>query len=82
MGRLVMEQAQTFPAWEPGLDFYTDDIVTYNGRNWRAVQDSKGVTPSDDATDNWAATSQGSGLPYAVNQMSIISVHSRAQTPS
>jgi gliding motility associated protien GldN len=74
MGRLIAEQAQTFPSWDPAADFYTDDIVTYNGRNWRAVQDSKGVTPSEDASDNWASTSQGSGLPYAVSQMSTIHI--------
>lgn len=72
MGRLIAEQAQTFPAWNPATDFYTDDIVSYNGRNFRAVQDSRGVTPSEDAVDNWAVTSQGSGLPYAVGDMSTI----------
>ena len=65
LGRLVSEQAQTFPAWNPTQTFYTDDIVTHNGRNYRAVQDSQGVTPSEDAVDNWAATTQGSGLEYA-----------------
>lgn len=72
MGRLIAEQAQTFPAWTPSADFYTDDIVSYNGRNYRAVQDSRGVTPSEDAVDNWAVTSQGSGLPYAVSDMTTI----------
>jgi gliding motility associated protien GldN len=72
MGRLIAEQAQTFPAWDPAADFYTDDIVSYNGRNYRAVQDSRGVTPSEDAVDNWAVTSQGSGLPYAVSDMTTI----------
>ena len=72
MGRLIAEQAQTYPAWDPAADFYTDDIVSYNGRNYRAVQDSRGVTPSEDASDNWAATTQGSGLPYAVGDMTTI----------
>ncbi|MBA4054576.1 MAG: gliding motility protein GldN [Marivirga sp.] len=72
MGRLIAEQAQTFPAWDPAADFYTDDIVSYNGKNYRAVQDSRGVTPSEDAVDNWAVTSQGSGLPYAVSDMTTI----------
>lgn len=72
MGRLIAEQAQTFPAWEPATDFYTDDVVTYNGKNYRAVQDSRGVTPSEDAVDNWAVTNQGSGLPYSVGDMSTI----------
>ncbi len=72
LGRLIAEQAQTFPAWDPAADFYTDDIVSYNGKNYRAVQDSRGVTPSEDAVDNWAVTSQGSGLPYAVSDMTTI----------
>jgi gliding motility associated protien GldN len=72
MGRLIAEQAQIFPPWDPAADFYTDDIVSYNGRNYRAVQDSRGVTPSEDAVDNWAVTTQGSGLPYSVGDMSTI----------
>ena len=70
LNRLVSEQAQTFPAWEPAATFYTDDVVSYNGRNYRAVQDSQGVTPSEDATDNWASTTMGSGLEYAVSDIS------------
>lgn len=74
MQRLVQEQAQTFPNWDPAMDYYSDDIVSYNGRNWRAVADSRGVTPSEDAVDNWAVTTQGSGLPYAVSDMSTLHV--------
>lgn len=70
--RLVQEQAQVFEAWDPARDYYSEDIVAYNGRNWRAVADSRGVTPSEDAVDNWAATTQGSGLPYAVADMSTL----------
>jgi hypothetical protein len=67
--RLVQEQAQTFEAWDPAKDYYSEDIVSYNGRNWRSVADSRGVTPSEDAVDNWSVTNQGSGLPYAVSDM-------------
>lgn len=70
--RLVQEQAQTFEAWDPAKDYYSEDIASYNGRNWRAVADSRGVTPSEDAVDNWAVTTQGSGLPYAVGDMSTL----------
>lgn len=72
MGRLIQEQAQTFPTWDPATDYYTDDIISYNGRNYRVVADNRGVTPSEDATDQWAATTQGSGLPYAVGDMSTL----------
>lgn len=72
LGRLVQEQAQTFETWDPAKDYYSEDIVSYNGRNFRAVADSRGVTPSEDAVDNWAVTTQGSGLPYAVSDMTTL----------
>lgn len=72
LGRLVQEQAQTYPAWDPATDYYSEDIVSYNGRNFRAVADSRGVTPSEDAVDNWAVTTQGSGLPYSVSDMTTL----------
>jgi gliding motility associated protien GldN len=72
LGRLVQEQAQTFETWDPAKDYYSEDIVAYNGRNFRAVADSRGVTPSEDAVDNWAVTTQGSGLPYAVSDMTTL----------
>lgn len=72
LGRLVSEQAQTFPAWDPNASFYSDDIVTYKGQNYRAIRDNTGVTPSADAIDDWAATSQGSGIEYLIADMSNI----------
>ncbi|MEO5976145.1 MAG: gliding motility protein GldN [Chryseolinea sp.] len=72
MGRLIQEQAVTYEAWEPAKDYYSEDIVSYNGKNFRSVADSRGVTPSEDASDQWAATSQGSGLPYAVSDMTTL----------
>jgi gliding motility associated protien GldN len=70
--RLQAEQAMQYPAWDPASDYYSDDIVTYQGRNYRAVQDSRGVTPSQDAIDDWAMTNQGSGLQYAMSDMSLL----------
>src|SRR5688572_25461350 len=72
LGRLVAQQAEQFRAWDPTTTFYTDDIVTYNGTNWRALRDNTGVTPSTEAIDDWSSTSQGSGLEYLVGDMSNI----------
>jgi len=72
LGRLVAQQAEQFRAWDPTTTFYTDDIVTYNGANWRALRDNTGVTPSAEAIDDWASTSQGSGIEYLVGDMSNI----------
>jgi gliding motility associated protien GldN len=72
MSRLVSEQAQQFDAWDPNRDWYTDDITTYNGANYRALRDNRGVTPGAEGSDeDWAATSQGSGTEYLITDMSI-----------
>jgi gliding motility associated protien GldN len=73
LGRLVSEQAQSYPAWTPQQDFYTDDIISYNGKNYRALRDSKGVTPGAEGSDeDWAATTQGSGTEYLIADMSNV----------
>ncbi len=70
LGRLVAQQAQSFPAWDPAADFYAGDIVTYNGANYSAIQDSRGITPgSPQATDYWSPTTQGGGIEYLVSDM-------------
>lgn len=70
LSRLVAEQAQQFPAWDPNASFYTDDIISYNGKNYRALRDSQGVTPGPEAADDWSETSQGTGIEYQVADMS------------
>lgn len=70
---LVSEQAVTYGQWAPTNDYYTDDIATYNGKNYRALRDSRGVTPgTDNATEDWAATNQGSGTEYLVSDMTMM----------
>jgi gliding motility associated protien GldN len=70
MERLVQEQAATYPAWTPAQEFYQDDIVTFNGKNYRAIAQSKGITPgTDPAIDYWSPTNQGSGLEYQISDM-------------
>jgi gliding motility associated protien GldN len=73
LGRLVAEQAADYGQWDPGKDFYTDDLTTYNGKNYRALRDSRGVTPgTENSVDDWAPTSQGSGIEYQVADMSNV----------
>jgi gliding motility associated protien GldN len=69
--RLVQEQAQQFEQWTPTRDWYTDDIASYNGRNYRAIRDSRGKTPgTPQGEDFWAQTSQGSGTEYLISDIS------------
>jgi gliding motility associated protien GldN len=71
LGRLVAEQAARYDQWDPNRDWYTDDLTTYNGRNYRALRDNRGITPgAEGSDDDWAVTSQGSGIEYQVADMS------------
>ncbi len=69
MGALVQESAVAYQNWDPSSSYYADDIVTYNGKNYRAVQDVKGQAPSATG-ENWSQTSQGSGIEYLVADIS------------
>jgi gliding motility associated protien GldN len=71
LGRLVAEQAAVYDQWDPNRDWYTDDLTTYNGKNYRALRDNRGVTPGAEGSDeDWSVTSQGSGIEYQVADMS------------
>jgi gliding motility associated protien GldN len=71
MKRLQQEQATDYPQWDPAKDFYTDDIITYNGKNYRALQDSRGANP-ETAADSWTGTSEGKALNYVSSDVSNI----------
>lgn len=71
LGRLVSEAAAQYDQWDPGRDWYTDDLCTYNGKNYRALRDNRGVTPGAEGSDeDWSVTSQGSGIEYSIGDMS------------
>lgn len=70
---LQQEQATDYPQWDPAKDFYTDDIITYNGKNYRALQDSRGANPETSA-DNWTVTSEGKALNYLASDVSSMTL--------
>ena len=71
--KLQQQAPEEFPAWEPGKDFYTDDKVRYNGKDYRALQDSKGANP-ETATDSWASTSEGKAITYSSTDISSLKI--------
>jgi gliding motility associated protien GldN len=71
--RQQQEQATQYPAWEPGKDFYTDDIVTYNGKNYRALTDSKGANP-ETSSNEWTVTSEGKAANYYASDMTTLNI--------
>ncbi|MBT1702675.1 gliding motility protein GldN [Chryseosolibacter indicus] len=71
--RLQQEEATSYPAWDPSNSFYTDDIVSYNGKNYRALRDSQGANP-ETSGDDWAATSEGKAMNYMASDVSSIQI--------
>jgi gliding motility associated protien GldN len=68
MRRLQQEEATKYNDWTPTQDFYTDDIVTYNGKNYRALMDSKGKNP-ETSTEQWAGTSEGKAAYFLASDI-------------
>jgi len=68
---LQQEGENVYPTWEPAKDFFTDDIVSYNGKNYRSLQDSKGANP-ETSTNDWAVTSEGKALNFFPSDVSNI----------
>src|SRR6187402_2453769 len=69
MSAMVSEQAQTYPNWDPAADYITDDVISYNGKNYLAIQDNRGSTPAD-GSENWGPTTRGSGIEYLIADIS------------
>lgn len=69
LGRLQAAGGVTYDPWDPNRDWYSDEIATYNGRNYRALRDSRGENPETSLDDAWAATSEGRAVDYLPRQM-------------
>jgi gliding motility associated protien GldN len=69
LGRLQASGGITYDQWDPTRDWYTDEICTYNGKNYRALRDSRGENPETSIDDAWAVTSEGRAIDYLPRQM-------------
>jgi gliding motility associated protien GldN len=85
--RLNSQPAANYNPWDPKLDYYTGDFVTFNGRNYESIQDSKGVPPVGNITtgtknnqrtmmseDYWKSTSVGSAVDYFASDMTLLHI--------
>lgn len=71
LASLVQSQASSYDPWDPGRDWYTDEICQYNGKNYQALRDNKGANPETSA-DDWSATTQGKAAEYLESDMTIL----------
>jgi gliding motility associated protien GldN len=73
MSRMQLQKAEEHDAWDPNADKYTDDLITYNGKNYRALRDSHGANP-ETSPDDWAATSEGKAAYFFPSDVSMIQI--------
>jgi gliding motility associated protien GldN len=71
--RQQQEDAVAYEAWNPTTDYYTDDIRTYNGKNYRALADSKGANP-ESSPNEWTETSEGKAANYYPADMTMLNI--------
>ena len=69
--RMQQEEATAYDAWNPTRDWYTDDICTFNGKNYRALMDSRGANPETSANE-WSVTSEGKAANFFPSDMSTL----------
>jgi len=71
MGKLVMQQGSIYDQWDPNRDWFIDEVAGYNGKNYQALNDSRGMNP-ETSPDDWALTSQGKAIEYLPRDMNIL----------
>jgi len=71
LGRLQMSQGNVYDQWDPARNWYTDELTTYNGKNYRALVDNTGKNP-ETSPDDWAETSEGKATDYLPRDMNIL----------
>lgn len=67
--KLQASEAQKMDPWDPNRDWFTDEICSFNGKNYRALRDNKGSNPETTLDDAWSGTSEGSGVTYLPRQI-------------
>jgi hypothetical protein len=65
---LISQAGATYPTWDPTKDFYVDDPVTFNGKNYLATADSKGKNPTT-SPNEWNVTTQGRAIDFGASEV-------------
>jgi len=65
---LVSQQGTAYDAWDPAKDYYQADRITFNGKTYEAIVDSKGKNPST-STGEWQATTAGAAVTFLPNEI-------------
>ncbi len=66
---LISKPGATLPPWDPAKDFFTGDQVTFNGKNYEAIVDSKGKNPTTSTGGEWQVTRAGEATLYLASEI-------------
>jgi gliding motility associated protien GldN len=70
LDKLVFQQGETLPAWDPATTYYLNDPVSYNGRNYESqIDNNTGLNPSTVKNGEWTVSTRGKALEYLPNQI-------------
>lgn len=65
LAKLVQQQGQSFPAWDPATAYYLNDVISFNGTNYECQFDNTvGVNPSTAKGGEWIVSTSGKALEY------------------
>lgn len=73
LSKLQQDAGTAYDPWNPTTDYYTDDIKSYNGKNYRALRDSQGKNP-DTSPEDWSVTSEGKASYFFANQINKLQI--------
>jgi gliding motility associated protien GldN len=70
---LQQQDSQILDTWTPTNDYYTDDLKSYNGKNYRALTDSRGANP-ETSPNEWAVTQEGKAVTFLASDVSNLEI--------
>ncbi|HYG04413.1 MAG TPA: gliding motility protein GldN [Chryseosolibacter sp.] len=68
---LIRTQGTQYPAWDPTASYFSGDYVSYNGRNYNALENTTGKNP-ETSTLEWAVTTAGAAVPYLPADITVL----------
>jgi gliding motility associated protien GldN len=73
IGKLQFRQAANYDEWTANSNWYDGDVVTYNGKNYVAIFESRGKNP-ETSPNEWQPTTMGKAVNFLPNQIKLLEI--------
>lgn len=71
LDRLIQSEAMMLDEWTPDRDYYSGEMIKYNGKNYRANIDNVGRNP-ESSPDEWSFTTEGQAAEYLPRDIYVL----------